>query len=246
MGLKNLAHDRRIDFIRPWIEGRRVLDLGCVDHSAEIEGSGEWMHKKLTEVASSVTGIDILEEDIARLRKKGYDVRVGDVQNLHLGEKYEVVFAGEIIEHLVNFESFLKSVKANLIDGGVLIVTTPNVFSLCHYPILLAGGPSANPEHTCWFDSFTLSTLLVRFGFEVVAVKFIRLATSQEVLSAVASHDFKMFSWKFFSLIAESLLPQKIGCRCLIMVVRAPNACQSGKEATQVQKARGGLENTSR
>lgn len=215
-----MAHDRRIEFIRPWIRDKRVLDLGCVDHSEQSEESGEWMHKKLVMVARSVTGIDILEEEVACLRQRGYDVRVGDAQNLHLEERYEVIFAGEIIEHLTNFEGFFRSVKANLTNDGVLIITTPNVFSLCYYPIVMLGHPSANPEHTCWFDSFTLTTLLFRMGFEIVTVKFVRLATAKEVLSAIVSRNFTMIAWKIYSVLVETLLPPKVGCRCLIVVAR--------------------------
>lgn len=80
----------------------RILDVGCARHGETKRQSGnlhEELHRK-TEV--EIVGIDILEEEIEKMRKEGYDVHVGDAENIQFDELFDVVVAGEVIEHLNN------------------------------------------------------------------------------------------------------------------------------------------------
>ena len=215
-----MSHDNKIRAIRSWIECRKVLDIGCVDHSCSIEQTSDWMHRRLVNIADIVVGIDVLQEDVQRLKEKGFDIRLGDAQSFSLGEDFDVVFAGEVIEHLADFSGFFRSVKNHLRPHGVLIITTPNVFSLWHYYNALLGLPTANPEHVCWFDCQTLRTLVERHGLFVVSLNLVRNATWTEVRSAACNHDFKQFFWTAISYAIETLLPPRVGRKSIVMVCR--------------------------
>jgi len=54
----------RWQVIRSICENKKVLDIGCVDHTVNTEGNYYWLHKQIKSVASSVIGVDILEEEI--------------------------------------------------------------------------------------------------------------------------------------------------------------------------------------
>lgn len=67
----------RGDKIRPFVEGRTVLDLGC----ASAFGRPDWMHAQLTNMASRVVGVDLDADVVPRICAEGYDVRQGDAEN---------------------------------------------------------------------------------------------------------------------------------------------------------------------
>jgi len=161
----------RYEVIRSYVIGQDVLDLGCVDHSFERASSekGEfWLHRFLCEVSKSCLGVDILEEEIKKAKKLGYNCVVADVENLNLDKKFDVVIAGELIEHLHNPGQFLEIVKKHLILDGALILTTTNPFYLYRFfKIITNDNIPVNEEHTCFFDPKTLSYLLMQHGFDI-------------------------------------------------------------------------------
>src|SRR6185295_17326915 len=88
-------------------------------------------------------------------------------ESLDLGRTFDVVFAGELIEHLSNFAGFLATAHRHLGANGRLVLTTPNVFSLANIVYRMTPGTvRTNRDHTCWFCADTISTLLRGRGFE--------------------------------------------------------------------------------
>lgn len=124
----------RLDIILKYARGKKVLDCGCVDTLKEIENPRkDWLYGKLVEVAKKVVGVDLQEEGVRKLREKGYEVICADVTTMDLGQKFDVIVAGEIIEHLPNQGLFLKNMKRHLKRDGVLIITTPNALAFFYW-----------------------------------------------------------------------------------------------------------------
>jgi len=110
----------RVAFIVSRCHDKKVLDLGCIQHSSEwATKDPNWLHKKLYDVASDVLGIDYLKPDVEKLKKLGYNIVYGDVTKpLQLGETFDVIIAGNLIEHLANFEGFFNNLRNWLSPGG--------------------------------------------------------------------------------------------------------------------------------
>ena len=87
-------------FLSDYVRGKDVLDVGCVDHTATLEATDTWLHKHIVRSATSAVGLDLLESEAAKLREKGYDIRSGDACSVSLDQTFDVVVAGEIIEHV--------------------------------------------------------------------------------------------------------------------------------------------------
>jgi SAM-dependent methyltransferase len=157
------------------VRGKTVLDVGCVDHSAKLESSDRWMHKHLVRAARSVTGLDILESEAAKLRERGYNVIAGDAATVSLHQTFDFVVAGEIIEHIDNPAAFVRNMARHLGVDGRLVLTTPNPFFLMHqleFAFLSSPEKRWNYEHVCWYCPFTLGNLLERSGLVVEACYF--------------------------------------------------------------------------
>ncbi|MFH1078500.1 MAG: class I SAM-dependent methyltransferase, partial [Patescibacteria group bacterium] len=158
----------RFSVIERYVKGKDVLDLGCINHDAGEEARLDWLHGFIEKRAKSVTGVDYLQKEVAKLRKKGHNILCANVETMRLGKRYDVVVAGELIEHLDNVGLFLDRVAAHLKRGGVFIVTTPNAFSLRHIlRSVLFGTVPTNTEHTCLFCPKTLKNIVERHGFRV-------------------------------------------------------------------------------
>jgi SAM-dependent methyltransferase len=162
-------NDMVIAFLCRHAKGRKVLDIGCVNHNPENYRSKFWVHKALCAVASHCVGLDLYEPGVIRLREQGYDVRLSNAENFDLGEKFDCVVAGEIIEHVGNVSGLLDSAKRHLAPGGILLITTPNPW-YWRFVLKAALSPDVHPnaEHVAWFCQATLRQLLARHGFEIV------------------------------------------------------------------------------
>ncbi len=119
-------------------KGKKVLELGCINHSirgikAQRE-SGTFLFDFLHKYSDKVVGLDIDKKGVEYLRKENYDVRLGDAQNFNLGEKFDVIVACKLIDHLLNIGDFLESCSKHLKQKGVLIISDDNMLAL---PILV-------------------------------------------------------------------------------------------------------------
>jgi SAM-dependent methyltransferase len=165
----------RFDVIKPYIQGKKVLDIGCVDARPgairKYESSG--LHRFVLSHAASVIGVDIDAEGVEEMRDKGYHVICANVENMQLNEKFDCIVAGEIIEHLDNAGLFLTTMREHLADDGVLIITTPNALCISNtLRVLKKNRIKVHPDHTCWYDPVTLTQLVSRFQLEVIALYF--------------------------------------------------------------------------
>ena len=89
-----------------------------------------------------VSALDISEELVSQIRDRGIEARVHDLSSRPLpfeDQTFEAVFAGEIIEHLVDTSGFLEQLRRVLRPGGVLVLTTPNLASIENRLRLLFG-----------------------------------------------------------------------------------------------------------
>jgi len=169
-----IQHTRRprIEVLLDYVKGKTVLDLGCVEHESQIEGKQDWwLHSLIKARAKSVKGVDYEQAAVDQLRKKGYDICVADVENMNLGEKYQVIMAGELFEHLTNHRSFLESVKRHLAPDGVFVASVPNANSLNYFGQTLLFGHEVDAwDHASFFTPVTFTVMLRKCGFVPVAI----------------------------------------------------------------------------
>ncbi len=166
-------NDAKIVFFSKLAEDKNVLDIGVVQHETDKVGKSTWLHRALTIKARKILGIDIDSTGINYLKSKKFNVILADAQDFRLDETFDLVTAGDLIEHLDNPGGFLECVKKHLNPNGRLVISTPNPFWWKTYlHVLIKGGACPHPEHTCWYCEQTLSQLLERHGFEVETIEY--------------------------------------------------------------------------
>jgi 2-polyprenyl-3-methyl-5-hydroxy-6-metoxy-1,4-benzoquinol methylase len=188
----------RFIVLKPWIEGKKVLHIGCVQHRYQEWVKESWIHGFITDNASETIGIDIIEDGIKELSRQGYNVQTANAEDFNLNTDFDVIFAGELIEHLDNIGGFLDSCKKHMKDESQLIISTPNSFGIIYYITRFFGIRFINPEHVCWFDEQTLEQVLKRHGLKPEEKKFLRLYSSK--LKRL---------WNFIFFAIETVVPNK-------------------------------------
>ncbi len=112
---------------------RRVIDIGCVNHEASKIADDHWLHGKILNVASECLGVDNDAPGVDAMRELGFDVVLaditGDLSSVRASGPFDVMVAGEVIEHLGDPEALLRAASELLTPEGKLIITTPNPFA---------------------------------------------------------------------------------------------------------------------
>ncbi len=110
-----------------------MLDAGCAE--------GTWMTYWQNQ-GWRVSGMDINGRAVAQAQALGLEAKVCDLAKdpvPYAAETFDLVFAGEVIEHLVDTDSFLQELQRVLKPGGRLLLTTPNLASFENRLRLLLG-----------------------------------------------------------------------------------------------------------
>lgn len=110
----------------------RILDIGCYDGT---------IGNLLKKMSNDVYGIEVSESVANLAKKKGVKVIVQDIESkFNFDDKFfDIVVAGEIIEHILDVDLFIDNIKRVMMPDGHLILSTPNVASLGRRLLLLFG-----------------------------------------------------------------------------------------------------------
>ena len=144
--------------------GRRVLDLGCRD-GALTEAYAAGNH---------VVGVDADREALVEAAKRGLETHWADLdQPLELDdESFDVVVAGELLEHLRDPHRLVAEIRRVLRPGGTFVASVPNAYRLKGRLRFLAGrAPESDPTHLQMFSPSDVQQLLD--GFDDRRVHFI-------------------------------------------------------------------------
>lgn len=169
---------QRVDFLLDSARGRRVLHLGCTNapYTERSLREGSLLHLRLQEVAAELHGTDIDAGGLGLLARLGVpNLHEGDIEALApelAARRFDVVIAGEIIEHLANPGRFLAAIARILPSSGRVVVTTINAycaFRMAQYAFRGRGGrvEPVHPDHVAYYSMTTLCRLVQRGGFEV-------------------------------------------------------------------------------
>lgn len=140
------------EFWKSAISGKSLLDIGVVEHALELTHRKGWRHAIFRDHASRCVGIDILEHEVAELKKLGFDIRLCDAtSDEDLGERFDVVYIGDVIEHVNDPVKLVRFAGRHLSSNGKVHVTTPCPFWWQNIRHMIAGHTYVgNVDHLRW------------------------------------------------------------------------------------------------
>lgn len=158
----------REEIIKKYVGNKNVLDIGSI---GQTDSYSLWNLYPQFNV-KSIIGIDI--EEIKNGNKKLFNISLpdfsseivtGNMETYSFKKEFDVIVAGDVIEHVQNQGLFLLNIRKHLTKGGKLIITTPNA----KWPTVFL---KPNPTHTMWHDKFTLNRILDLTGFKMDYFKY--------------------------------------------------------------------------
>jgi len=160
------AGPERVDLFRRYVggPGRDVLDLGCRDGALTQAYAG----------GNQIVGVDADREALAEAQKLGIETRWADLDHALPFDHgtFDVVVAGELLEHLRDPRRVVAEVLRVLRPGGTFVASVPNAYRLKNrLRFLLGQKPEDDPTHLQMFAPNDIRELLG--GFEDVQLHLI-------------------------------------------------------------------------
>ena len=144
-----------------------VLDVGCFTG----QKAGFYFSKGFT----GIEGCDIAESKLAEARVSFPLINFfrHDFSLKSTERKFNSIYSFNVIEHIINYQSFLKNCFDSLNDKGFCVVDTPNVCSLITRGRLLFGDSrnftgNLDESHLRFFNRSVLESAFRKAGFRVV------------------------------------------------------------------------------
>jgi 2-polyprenyl-3-methyl-5-hydroxy-6-metoxy-1,4-benzoquinol methylase len=164
-----LNNAKKAAFVEKCLKGK-ILDGGC--------GLGfdvNYFHSR----GHDIEGTDISDTAIDSAKNQYPEINffIHDFEKAKLQKKYDTICCFEVIEHIFDYKNFLKNIRDSLVNDGLLIISTPNIFGLASYIRLLLrdgsvfGITATDDSHIRFFSVGTLEKTLVGVGFEIEKVQ---------------------------------------------------------------------------
>ncbi len=214
---KKIGIVQRVDFLKEICKDRKVLHLGCTNFpytQLAIEKKA-LLHFDLEKIAAQLYGFDYDQEGIEILASNGVkNLFRGDLENLEelrLEETFDVIIAGEIIEHLNNPGLFLNGIRRFMNSETDLVITTVNAYAglrFAYYALLGKGGwrEPVHPDHIAYYSYSTLNLLLKRHRLEVREFLFYDLGAEHRKLGQWYFNLINDLSVKFTPHLADGVI----------------------------------------
>jgi len=162
-----------------------VLDFGC--------SSGNFGAELIKLKQCIVDGVEPYEPDAkiaAKKLRKVYTNNIEKEDKDFLESNYDVIYFGDVIEHLVEPVTVLKRVKKHLNKNGVIMFSIPNMAHMSVRLSLLNGsyrhGDTGllDKTHLHFYDREEITRVFAEAGFNITKLDYIKRDIPRDVLKA--------------------------------------------------------------
>ena len=174
---------QRVDLIMEMCAGKKVLHLGCANYPYTQNSIDNEMllHYDLEKSAGELYGFDFDQPGLDILAANGtgnlYRADLEKLDEVAMSETFDVIVAGEMIEHLNNPGLFLTGIQRFMNTETRLVLTTINAYCGMRwfwYGLRGRRGKQepVHPDHVAYYSYSTLSLLVKRHGLDVDSFMF--------------------------------------------------------------------------
>jgi 2-polyprenyl-3-methyl-5-hydroxy-6-metoxy-1,4-benzoquinol methylase/predicted nucleic acid-binding Zn-ribbon protein len=190
------AHTRVIRMVG---RGKRVLELGC--------GIGH-MTRVFTARGCTVTAVEVSIDAVAQARDSGARIIAGDLETIDWAstvgdDRFDVIVAADVLEHLRNPTSVLMKAGKYLADDGAIVASIPNIAHLSVIAELLQGRFGYQPtgllddSHVRFFTRNSLYECFEEAGFEISCLERVTVRPEETEFHT----DFALFPAELVALL---------------------------------------------
>jgi len=208
---------QRVEFIKKTCVGKKVLHLGCTNYpyTKESLDNDILLHFEIEKVAGQVYGFDFDQKGIDILEKSGvknlYRADLEKLEEVAVNETFDVIIAGEMIEHLSNPGLFLRGIQRFMHSRTNLIITTINAYCALRffiYGLRGKGGKNepVHPDHVAYYSYKTLTLILERENLKVKKFLFYDLGAEHRQFNRRIFNFINDVSVKFSPQLCDGVI----------------------------------------
>ena len=143
---------------------KKLLDIGC--------GTGYFLNY-MKNKSYQIYGVE-KEKDAREFAINNFNIPVTSPDNFlqqELAEQYDIITLWHVLEHIQNFNEYLKSIHNKLNKNGILVIALPNhrSYDARHYNQYWAGFDV--PRHLWHFNPDSFELLMKKHGFTIRKLK---------------------------------------------------------------------------
>lgn len=214
---KKLELVQRVDFIKRICAGKKVLHLGCTNYpyTKNSIDNGILLHFDLEKIAGELYGFDFDQAGLDVLQAHGaknlYRADLEKLEDVRLAETFDVIIAGEIIEHLTSPGLFLRGIRRFMNARTELVITTINAYSALRmliYGLRGRGGENepVHPDHVAYYSYKTLSLTVERENLQVHEFCFYDIGTEHRQFNRTVYNLFNDVCVKFSPQLSDGVI----------------------------------------
>jgi SAM-dependent methyltransferase len=165
--LKGVQAQRLVESYRRWMPVDKnvpILDLGC--------GSGQLLQALKHAGYRNLTGVDRNPRLVAHFEGTGIAFHGLELEpSFTLPRRYHTIILNYVIEHLLNPGQVLADCRKSLLEGGQILILTPNADSWCHRIFARYWSGLHAPRHPQIFSPGVLERLAQRQSFGLIEIQ---------------------------------------------------------------------------
>ncbi len=165
-----------VEYILRRCQGKQVLNVGAAGNVERYfdDNLNQWLHHRLGSIAAKLIGVDIDSESVAFARQRGVANLVeADCVTMRLAERFDVIVISEVLEHVEAAGQAFRNLLDHLVDGGEIVLTTPNpTYLMDVVRAFLGRAPAVYYDHVGAFFPENFAALCERCGATIIAGGF--------------------------------------------------------------------------
>ena len=156
----------------PYVEGGRILDIGC--------GSGAYLDL-MCDAGWETYGVETAEVGAERARVRGHKIYSGELLDAGFPpEHFDAILMHHVLEHVPNPAAVLGECSRILKGGGLIAINVPNFGCYDRVTFGEHWDPLDIPRHLYHFSPATLRRAMEQAGLEVVRFRYRTWFTSRQ------------------------------------------------------------------
>jgi ubiquinone/menaquinone biosynthesis C-methylase UbiE len=158
----------RTDFLIKHLHGKNILDIGNLAKSGMI-------HRILIDrfPESNIYGVDVVDQQSIGLNFPNQ--KIGSFEDLDYPNSFfDAIYIGEVLEHTWEPRKVILNCYRVLKNNGLLIVDTPNIYSLSRMVRYCLTGEDiilGDPDHKIFYSRAIMENLFQSCGFNILDLK---------------------------------------------------------------------------
>lgn len=149
------------------------------------------LHQKIDCVCKKQIGLDFDKKAIKSLKKYNLknifygDIVIDKYDSKIKNNEYDIIIFGDVIEHLSNPGLALNNLKKFMNKNTILILTTPNVWSIYNLRNIFLKKEIVHPDHTFWPSKKTMDKMITKANFKIINFKYLFSGSKKDKVSLI-------------------------------------------------------------